>query len=104
MVAHRPRTWLMAVAASWLVAATAAEEAAFRLDGAPMQGALVRGTVPDGTAALTLDSEAVPLTSDGRFLIGFDRDAQPGARLVARLGDGREIVRALSVAPRAWPI
>ena len=94
----------MVAATAWLVAAAPADKPAFRLDGAPAQGALVRGTAPAGTAALTLDGATVPLAADGRFLIGFDRDAPPAARLVARLGDGREIVQALSVAPRAWRI
>jgi murein DD-endopeptidase MepM/ murein hydrolase activator NlpD len=94
----------MVAATAWLVAAAQPGEPAFRLDGAPAQGALVRGIAPAGTAALTLDGAAVPLAADGRFLIGFDRDAPAAARLVARLDDGREIVQALSVSPRAWPI
>jgi murein DD-endopeptidase MepM/ murein hydrolase activator NlpD len=76
----------------------------FRLLGAPRQGALVRARAPAGTVALALDGRPVPLAPDGRFLVGFDRDAGPSARLVARFGDGREIAETLSVAPRDWPV
>lgn len=76
----------------------------FALDRAPAQGALVRGQAPAGTVALILDGRPVPLAADGRFLIGFDRDSGPAARLVARLGDGGEIAETLAVAPRAWPL
>lgn len=93
---------LLALAA--LIAPAAADIPSFRLDGAPIQGALVRGTAPPGTVALTLDGREVPLAPDGRFLLGFDRDAAARAILVARLGDGSEIRESLGVAPRAWRI
>src|SRR5688500_10381479 len=82
----------------------ASEASALRLDGRLQQGALVRGTAPPGTVSLALDGRPVPLAPDGRFLLGFDRDAPVTARLAARLADGREIVRLLAVAPRAWQI
>jgi hypothetical protein len=85
-------------------AAASALPAGIALEGALRQGALVRGTAPSGTVALTLDGRPVPMAPDGRFLIGFDRDAAPRARLVARLGDGSERVRELDVAPRDWPL
>jgi murein DD-endopeptidase MepM/ murein hydrolase activator NlpD len=53
---------------------------------------------------LSLDGREVPLAADGRFLLGFDRDAAASATLVARLGDGSERSESLSVAPRAWRI
>jgi len=82
----------------------AAAAPAFRLEGSPVQGALIRGTAPAGTVALTLDGRDVPLAADGRFLLGFDRDAPAEAVLAARLADGRELTDTLRVAPRAWPI
>jgi len=78
--------------------------APFRLIGQPIQGGLVRGTVPAGIEALLLDGAAIPFASDGRFLLGFDRDARASALLVARFADGREVATALAVAPRAWRI
>jgi murein DD-endopeptidase MepM/ murein hydrolase activator NlpD len=75
-----------------------------RLDGALIQGGAVTGTAPAGTVALHLDDQLVPVDADGRFLIAFDRDALPSARLSARLPDGRTIERQLTIAPRAWRI
>ncbi len=82
----------------------AAQAQSFRILGEPRQGALLRANVPAGTVALTLDGRDVPFAADGRFLLGLDRDADATARLVARLGDGREVVEILRVAPRGWPI
>ena len=94
---------LLAVVASVLAAQpTRIVDNGFRLDRQPVQGALAIGTAPAGTVALSLDGRDVPVAPDGRFLIGFDRDAAPGARLVARLADGRELVESLVVARRAW--
>ena len=82
----------------------AGEAPGFRLDGALVQGALVRGVAPPGTQGVALDGRPVPLAPDGRFLLGLDRDAPAALRLSARLADGREIVRDLAVARRAWRI
>ncbi len=76
----------------------------FGLDGRPVQGGLLRGRVPAGTQGLTLDGRDVPFAADGRFLLGFDRDAGPSATLVARAADGRELRETLHVAARAWSI
>lgn len=72
------------------------------LEAAPEQGRLVYGFAPAGTAELLLDGAPVPLAPDGRFVIGFDRDARPDAVLVARFADGRTVVKRLTVAPRGW--
>lgn len=93
-----PRILLLAAA---LLAAPAP---VITLDGTPVQGALMRGTAPAGTVALTLDGRPVQLAPDGRFLLGFDRDAGQAALLVARLADGGEVRLPLAVAGRAWPI
>ena len=60
------------------------------------------GQAPGGTQALTLDGAAIPLTVDGDFLIAFDRDAGPNARLVATFPDGRTNERMVAVAPGSW--
>ena len=91
-----------AAAAAALLLLVAAPDFAIR--GEAEQGALVRGTAPEGTVALTLDGRQVPLAPDGRFLLGFDRDAPAAMRLVARRADGTEVARRLSVRPRAWRI
>ncbi|NWK98561.1 peptidase [Sphingobium lactosutens] len=85
-------------------AVQAAIAADLRLDGSLIQGGAVTGTAPTGTVALYLDDQLVPVDADGRFLIAFDRDAKPSARLAARLADGRTIERQLAIAPRDWRI
>jgi murein DD-endopeptidase MepM/ murein hydrolase activator NlpD len=94
----------MLVAAAALSAAAPATAQQFHLSGTPVQGALVRGAAPPGTASLSLDGRDVPLAPDGRFLLGFDRDARPSAALVARTADGGEIRATLQVGRRAWSI
>lgn len=69
-----------------------------------MQGSLLRGTAPAGTIRLSLDGRDVPLAPDGRFLLGFDRDAGPSATLVARTAGGGEISATLAVGRRAWQV
>lgn len=76
----------------------------FRLDGAAVQGGLVRGAAPAGAVALVLDGEEVPLAPDGRFLIGFDRDQAAEAVLAARLEDGGEVRETIRIAPGDWDI
>lgn len=98
----------MRVAAAWpalLLAATAPAPApSIDLAGSAEQGALLRGSAPAGTVSLTLDGEEVPLSADGRFLVGFDRDQSGEALLAARLQDGRRIERRIAVRPRAWRV
>lgn len=94
-------------AATLLVAAVASHAqtpGAFRLAGTAQQGALLRGNAPRDTVSIVLDNREVPVAPDGRFVIGLDRDAPASMRLVARLRDGREVVQALSVLRRLWPI
>ena len=68
------------------------------------QGGWLKGSVPVGTIALSLDGAPVDVAPDGRFLIAFDRDAGPAATLAARLTNGRSVTTALTIAPRAWQI
>lgn len=77
---------------------------AFALNGPVQQGALLSGTVPAGTALLMLDGKPVRFAADGRFIIGFGRDATPSALLEARLQDGTLLRFPISVAPRHWDI
>ena len=74
----------------------------FVLRGVAEQGGVMVGQAPGGTQALSLDGAAIPLTPDGDFLIAFDRDAEPSARLVAIFPDGRTIARDIAVAPGRW--
>ncbi|MFZ2979628.1 MAG: M23 family metallopeptidase [Sphingobium sp.] len=76
----------------------------FALQGTVIQGGTAIGIAPQNVTSLTLDGRAVPVTSDGRFLIAFDRDAPPTAQLVATLADGRPLAQSLNVSPRDWRI
>lgn len=68
------------------------------------QGALVSGTAPPGTVALTLDGKPVKLAGDGRFILGFDRDQAAVAILEAHFANGRTLRQPIAVAPRSWRI
>lgn len=68
------------------------------------QGAVLVARAPTGAVAVALNGANVPLTTDGFFLIGFDRDAENSASLVATLADGRRIEHYLPVRPGAWDI
>ena len=72
------------------------------LTGIAEQGAVMVGQAPDNIATLSFDGKLIPVDVDGRFLIAFDRDAGPSARLVATLADGRAIERVIAVAPGSW--
>lgn len=76
----------------------------FRYSGSLIQGGLVLGIAPAGTSLLSFNGTTVPVEADGRFLIGFDRDAGPSASLVATLDDGRVVRDQLTISPRAWDI
>ncbi|WP_240320697.1 M23 family metallopeptidase [Sphingomonas crusticola] len=76
----------------------------FGLNGSPQQGALLTGTVPTGTALLLLDSKPVRFAADGRFIIGFGRDATAVSVLEARMQDGRLLRLPLTVMPRQWDV
>ncbi|KKC25534.1 peptidase [Sphingomonas sp. SRS2] len=80
------------------------ENADFLLAGSIEQGGLAMGVAPKGTSALLLDGKPVSYAEDGRFLIAFDRDAAPVARIEARLIDGSILRRTLAVQPRQWRI
>lgn len=73
-----------------------------RLSGAPVQGALLRGTAPKGVTALDLDGVRVPVAPDGAFLLGFNRDAPPLGVLTVTFADGQTAEEPLAVAPREW--
>lgn len=95
---------LLRLAAAAVLLAAQAHAPQFQLSGSPVQGGLLRGSAPEGTVRLTMDGREIPLAPDGRFLVGFDRDATRRAHLVARLSTGEEIGATLEVARRDWPI
>ncbi|MGE0774750.1 MAG: M23 family metallopeptidase [Sphingomonadaceae bacterium] len=76
----------------------------FSFQGTMSQGGLLLGTAPTGTISLRFDDRPVAIAGDGRFLIGFGRDAGPSAVIEAVLRDGRHVRQELRIAPRQWDI
>jgi murein DD-endopeptidase MepM/ murein hydrolase activator NlpD len=77
---------------------------AFWLAGDPVQGGLVTGRAPSDTQMVTLNGGNIPLSPEGFFLIGFDRDAENSASLVATLTNGQRVEQYLPVRPGNWRI
>lgn len=76
--------------------------AALDLQGSFAQGGLVVGRAAPG-AKVTLDGKPIRVDGDGRFLVGFGRDAKPTAELIVATADGIEL-RALKIEKRAYAI
>lgn len=76
----------------------------FWFSGTPVQGGLITGQAPRGTRSILFNGAELPLTPEGFFLMGFDRDAKDSASLIALYSDGRRSERNLAVAPGNWRI
>ena len=76
----------------------------FWFSGTPVQGGLITGQAPRGARSVLLNGSELPMTPDGFFLMGFDRDAENSASLVALYSDGRRSERYLPVTPGNWRI
>jgi murein DD-endopeptidase MepM/ murein hydrolase activator NlpD len=76
----------------------------FKLDRLPQQGSLALGFVPPGTKRLVVNGQDVEIASDGRFIVGFGRDYDATAIMVAYLADGTSISERQPVAKRAWQV
>ena len=83
--------------------APVAAETSVRLDGPRMQGGLLRGRVPPGST-VEYEGDAVRVSKDGWFLVGFGRDAPPEADLTVDFPDGRRERQVLKVEPREYDI
>ena len=75
---------------------------ALDLQGSFVQGGLVVGRAAPG-AKVTLDGKPVRVDGDGRFLLGFGRDAKPAAELIVATAAGTEL-RALKIEKRTYVI
>ena len=67
------------------------------------QGGLVFGATEPGSL-VTLDGKPVSLSREGRFLVGFGRNASPEAKLSITAPDGKIDSRVLDVASRSYKI
>ncbi|MBI3444159.1 MAG: M23 family metallopeptidase [Magnetospirillum sp.] len=91
----------LALMAVWLWGGPASGEIC--LKGRLEQGGLALGQVAPG-ARVTLDGRPVPVDSQGRYVVGFGRDAESMVQVKVVLSDGREETRALAIARRDWPV
>lgn len=71
-------------------------------DGEPVQGGLLVGHTQPGSA-VTVDGKPVRLSGDGRFLVGFGRDAAK-ATVVVTPPQGAKLTKALTVQKRQYQI
>ena len=85
------------------VPAPVAADTGVRLDGPRIQGGLLRGQVPPGSA-VEFQGDAVRVSKDGWFLVGFGREAPPEAELVVVFPDGRRERQVLKVDRREYDI
>ncbi|MFZ0487322.1 MAG: M23 family metallopeptidase [Arenicellales bacterium] len=84
------------------LAVTAAPAGVLSLDGPMEQGGMVIGRVTPGSE-VSLDGTRVNVSPAGVFVIGFDRDAAPAARLDVAYPDGGVEHRTLRVEQRKYP-
>jgi len=77
--------------------------AALELEGSFRQGGLVFGTTEPGTD-VRLAERSVRVSPEGRFVIGFGRDAEGVAELRLRYPDGREEKRTFPIEKRTYDI
>jgi murein DD-endopeptidase MepM/ murein hydrolase activator NlpD len=74
-----------------------------RLEGNFVQGGLVIGHAAPGSR-IRLNGRPIKQRADGRFLIGFGRNAKPKAALELLHQDGTAVMRMLIIAARKYKI
>ncbi|KXJ60530.1 MAG: peptidase [Alteromonas sp. Nap_26] len=73
------------------------------INGTFTQGALVRGQVNKG-AEVFLNGERIETNKDGKFVIGFEREAPLEQHLVVKSASGEELVRDITLSKREYDI
>ncbi|CAI2390065.1 M23 family metallopeptidase [Alteromonas macleodii] len=73
------------------------------LNGKFTQGALLRGQAPAG-AKVTLNGETVQTNKDGKFVVGFEREAPLQQTLVVKLDNGQKWQRDITLEKREYNI
>ncbi len=86
-----------------LLTAWPARAGLLELEGHFQQGGLVYGKT-EPTAQVTLNGRDVRVTSEGRFVIGFGRDAGPTAAFSVRFSNGMTEGRTLRIKSREYKI
>ncbi len=77
--------------------------AAIALDGHLIQGGLAFGRT-DAGSRVKLDSQAIPLARDGRFMLAFGRDQSPHATLAIAHVDDKTETQELTITQRTYDI
>jgi murein DD-endopeptidase MepM/ murein hydrolase activator NlpD len=85
------------------LAPSASAEDSITLAGVVSQGGLARGEAPPGTT-LALDGRPVRVAPDGKFILGFGRDAPAKATLAATFPDGRSTTQEIAVEQREYDV
>ncbi|MEC7634712.1 MAG: M23 family metallopeptidase [Pseudomonadota bacterium] len=73
------------------------------LNGKFTQGALLRGQAPAG-AKVTLNGETIQTNKDGKFVVGFEREAPLQQTLVVKLDNGQKWQREITLEKREYNI
>jgi murein DD-endopeptidase MepM/ murein hydrolase activator NlpD len=97
------RAFMAALAALPAALAARAGRAAVTLDGNFIQGGLVVGDAGAG-AQVRLDDAEISVFADGRFLLGFGRDAPAKAALRLSLAGGATEIRDIEIAQREYEV
>ncbi len=97
------RRALCAAALLLAIAAPATAEDAVTVAGVLSQGGLARGEAPPGTS-LSLEGRAVRVAPDGKFILGFGRDAPIRMTLAAIFPDGSATTREVLLEKREYQI
>ncbi|MBT6096604.1 MAG: M23 family metallopeptidase [Rhodospirillaceae bacterium] len=73
------------------------------LQGPAKQGGLLIGSAPAG-AKVSVDGRAVRVAPDGRFLVGFGRDAKVKTKVLALTSDGHTLACPVVIAKRTYQV
>lgn len=76
---------------------------ALELEGSRVQGGMLLGQTAPGSQVM-LNGDVVKLSADGRFVIGFDRDAAALATLTVKYASGEIATQELNIEPRDYKI
>lgn len=88
------------LAVFWTIPVAAAD---LRLKGSFIQGGLVIGQTEPGST-VEIDGRPVTITAEGKFLLGFSREASSTARLTYRSNSGEQRERRLEIKSRSYDI
>lgn len=92
------RLVLLVLLLSWTLVAGALE-----LSGPAKQGGLLTGQVEPGATVEAL-GQTIPVTAEGRFLLGLGREAPAQINVVVTDANGRSQTHALQIAQREYDI